>query len=381
MDTVAVVTGTRAEYGLLSPVVDACRARGLDAEYLVTGMHLESAFGHTVREIEAGSVPIRARIPMHVPGDSPLANARSIARGIDGIAEALDAWKPDVVLVLGDRTEAFAAAVAAAALDRVVAHLHGGERTRGGLDESMRHAITKLAHLHFTATEASRERVLRLGEPEDRVFTVGAPGLDRLLDIPRPDRATLSAELGVEIPNRYWLLLQHSVSTDWDTAANEIELTMNALHATDLPVIAIEPNSDPGGDRIRRAIASAVDRHGWLSFASLERHQYLGLMERATAIVGNSSSAIIEAPSLGTPAVNIGLRQEGRERGNNVLDVPFELGAIRDALDRCRHDRAFLECCRRRENPYGDGRASERVATLLAELTPDRSLLRKQITH
>lgn len=381
MDTVAVVTGTRAEYGLLSPVVDACRARGIDAEYLVTGMHLEPAFGHTVREIEAGPVPIRARVPMHVPGDSPLANARSIARGVDGIAEALDAWQPDVVLVLGDRTEAFAATVAGAALDRVVAHLHGGERTRGGLDESMRHAITKLAHLHFTATDASRDRVLRLGEPEDRVFTVGAPGLDRLLGVSRPDRATLSAELGVEVPARFWLLLQHSVSTDWDTAGSEIEMTIAALRATDIPVIVIEPNSDPGGDRIRRALTSAAERHGWLTFASLERHQYLGLMEQAMAIVGNSSSAILEAPSLGTPAVNVGRRQEGRERGSNVIDVAFEVGAIQDALGRCRHDDAFLERCRRRENPYGDGRASERIATILAELTPDRALLRKQITH
>lgn len=381
METLALITGTRAEYGLLAPICEACRSSGIDAEFLVTGMHLESEFGNTAAEIETAGHPIRARVPMHVPGGTPRAYGRSIGVGVAGMVEALDDWGPDGVLVLGDRTEAFAGAVAGAALGLTVIHVHGGERTRGGLDESLRHAITKLAHVHFTATPKSRERVVRMGEPEEHVHAVGAPGLDTLLREPRPTRQELATELGCPLPSHYWLLLQHSVSTDWELAREEIETTLDALCRTGQPIIAIEPNSDPGGDAVRAGLNEATLDSSLTRFPSVTRRQYLGLLEHATALVGNSSSGLLEAPSLGTPVVNVGTRQDGRERGLNVIDAPADASAIARALARCREDQPFLSQCDRRENPYGDGGSSERIAAQLKSWIPDPARIQKQITY
>ena len=378
--TVGVVTGSRAEYGLLRPVMRAIADRGLALRVIVAGMHLAPEFGDTVREIEGDGWSIDARVPMTDGRDTPVATARGIGVGITAMSDEFERLGLDAVLVLGDRVEAFAAAVAAAASNRVVAHVHGGDVTRGGFDESMRHAITKLAHIHFAATAASRDRILRLGERADRVFVVGAPGLDSVRTLPTMSVAELAQAVGGRLETPYLVLLQHPVSTTPDSAATEMEDSLAALQGIGCRTVCIYPNSDAGG---RRMIEVIERRRGepWLAIvANLEHDVYLNLLRHASALVGNSSSGIIEAASFGLPVVNIGPRQQGRERGGNVVDSPASRVAIAGAVQRVLSP-DFARVAKAVTNPYGDGRASERIAETLSTTSATADLLQKQLAY
>lgn len=381
VNRVCVVTGTRAEYGLLRPVMEAVRIEGLDLRVIATGMHLLPEFGETYHEIERDGFRIDARVDMGLPGDTPSAMAKSIGVGICGMTQALEGIASDAVLVLGDRVEAFAGAVAGAGSNLLVAHLHGGERTRGGLDESMRHAITKLAHLHLAATERSRERILRMGENPDWVHTVGAPGLDPVLNGKPLDRGELERRLGFPLQKPLVLAVQHPVSTDCDQAAFQITETLEALKSLGHQTLWIYPNSDAGGRRMIEVLESHRAEPWLRLFANLDHVIYLGLLRHADVLIGNSSSGIIEAPSFRLPAVNIGSRQDGRERSANVLDAGYDRNEILACVRRALSDPEFRRQVQSCVNPYGDGKTGPRVAGILRreEISPAR--LQKQITY
>ena len=374
---IAVLTGTRAEYGLLKPVIAALSER-FTVDVIVAGQHLLPEFGNTVSVVEADGWNIVARVRMMGHGDGHGEMALGIARGIEGITGALLQQGSDAIVVLGDRVEAFAGAVAGAALHRVVVHLHGGEVTKGGLDESMRHAITKLAHLHFVATPDARLRLIRMGEPPARIVVSGAPGLDIVLAAPAGDRGAVEKEIGRELTPPVAVLVQHPVSSAPDLAADEMRTTLEGLRSGGVIVIALYPNSDAGGRRMIEVLESYADQP-WLTIKPTLPHDvYLGLLRNADILVGNSSSAIIEAPSFGLPAVNIGIRQAGRERGDNVIDVPHDAEAIRSAVRFALEDRDFRERIARRRNPYGDGHAARRIAASLGTVEQAAALIQKQ---
>lgn len=378
---VCVVTGTRAEYGLLKPVMQEIRAADLELRLIVAGMHLSYEFGNTVTEIEQDGFAIDAYIDMGLTRDSNAAMTKSVGIGIYGAAQALESIAPDAVLVLGDRVEAFVGAVSGAGLNKLVGHIHGGDRSKGGLDESMRHAITKFAHLHFVATEKSRERVIRMGERPETVYTVGAPGLDAILRAKLYRRDELEQRLGFPLQKTFLLVVQHSVSTDSDNASSQIRETLEAVKALEHQSILIYPNSDAGGRRMIEVIESYRGQPWLHIFQSLDRLTYLSLLRHASVLVGNSSSGIIEAPSFHVPVVNIGVRQAGRERSTNVIDVGHDRMEIQQAIRHALTDHDFRAQVRSCVNPYGDGKASQRIVKLLThlEVTPD--LLQKQITY
>ncbi len=378
---ICVVSGTRAEYGLLRPVMEEIQAAQLELRLVIAGMHLSHEFGNTYREIELDGFKVDSRVDMALSGDNNAAMVKSIGIGIYGLTQALEGIAPDIVLILGDRVEAFAAAVSGAGLNKVVAHLHGGEVTRGGLDESMRHAITKFAHLHFVATEKSHNRLNKMGERPETIYQVGAPGLDSVFKAKLYDLAELENVLGVPIRTPFLVAAQHSISTDADSSAKQMKETLEALKAFGCQTVLVYPNSDAGGRRMIEVIES-YRREPWLSiFQNLARVAYLSLLRHAAVLVGNSSSGIIEAPSFHLPVVNIGTRQAGRERSTNVIDVPPLRNEIRAAISLALTDEEFRARVKICQNPYGDGHASARVVDVLRKLEITPQLLQKQLAY
>ena len=379
---VLVLTGTRAEYGLLRSSMAAIRAHeDLTLQVVATGMHLSPRHGTTVEEIREDGFDVDRTVLMQVDGDTGRAMAKSLGLGTTGLAEAFESLDPDVVLLLGDRDEALAGALAASHMNVPVAHVHGGDATHGGtIDDSIRHAITKFAHLHFPASERSAERIRRLGEEPWRVTTVGAPGLDDVLAGVYEDPTTVLERHDLDPDGPLLLVVQHPLTTEPEHAGEQMAATLDAVGSFDGEVVVIYPNSDAGGDRM---IAEIEAREGGdlRTFRSLPRREYLGLMAAADVMVGNSSSGIIEAPSFGLPVVDVGPRQEGRERAANVVSVPYEVEAIRDALERCISDEGFRDRASDVENPYDYGGAGERIRDRLSEVTLDQRLLRKGMTY
>ena len=350
---VAVVTGTRADWGLLRPVARAVRAHpGLRLRLVVTGTHLTTG---TDAEVDP---PVAARVPMQEPGRTGRhADAVALGRGVAGLADAFERLGPAFVVVLGDRVEALAAASAASVMGVRVAHLHGGDRAEGVADEAMRHAITKLAHLHLTATEESRRRVLGLGEAEASVWGVGSPAIDGLAAVP-------AAAEGPEV-----VVLQHPVGAPDAEERRRMEATLAATAGR--PRVVLHPNLDPGRGGVLAAIEAGVDP-GQVR-VHLPRDAFVGLLKRARLIVGNSSAGLIEAAACRCAAVDIGPRQGGRERPAHAQHAGHDEAEIRAAMARAR-DFDFEGFA----HPYGDGRAGERVAGLLATIDLDRVPLRKR---
>ena len=380
---VCVCTGSRSEYGILRPVMrEVARRKGLRLQVVAAGMHLSKEFGRTVDDIISDGFKIDARVEMLPKTDTPAAMAEAAGRGVIGFTRAFKRLKPDVVVVLGDRIEAFAAATAAVLSRKVLAHIHGGDRAEGGFDDYMRHAITKMAHLHFAATAGSARRIARLGERKDRTFVVGAPGLDEIRPSRLPSAAATKRRLGFKPSDPLILCVQHSVSTHPDSAAAEMRQTLLSLEELALPTVIVYPNCDAGGRRIIRLINEFVARHAhnshnssrrFLAFRSLPRHHYLAIMKAASLMVGNSSSGIIEAASLRLPVVNVGRRQAGRESSGNTIDAPCDKRNIIRAITKVLANDDLRRKLRSAGNLYGDGKASRRIARTLAEipLTPD----------
>lgn len=381
--TVAVVTGTRAEFGLLaSSMAEVERRPGLALSVVATGMHLSPHHGTTVTEIRDRGFEVDRTVDTLLESDTGVGMAKSLGLGVGGLAEALDDLDPDVVLVLGDRGEAFAGGVAAAHLRIPVAHVHGGDAMVGAtIDDSIRHALTKFAHLHFPATERSAERVRRLGEPGWRVTVAGAPGLDDVLAGAYEAGPEVREALDVGPDEPLAVVVQHPLTVAPDRAGEQMRRTLDAVAAVDPATVVVYPNADAGGKRAIAAIRDHPDSDGFLTFENLPRRRYLGLLDAADVLVGNSSSGVIEAPSFDLPVVDVGPRQDGRERADNVTGVPHETDAIRDAVAAALSDPAVRERAAACDNPYDRGGAADRIVDRLETVELDDDLLRKELTY
>src|SRR2546423_1538700 len=377
--SIAVVSVSRSDYGHLLPVLEAIRdAEGLALRLVVGGMHLVPEFGHTVRAMEADGWAIDGRVEMHEPDDTPAAVGAAIGRGVAGFARAWARLTPDLVLVLGDRFEMLAAALAALSFALPVAHVHGGEVTEGAIDNQIRHAITKLAHLHFASAAPHARRLLAMGEEAWRVHTVGAPGLDRLARIEPLSREALAATLGVPAAARWLLVTYHPVTLEDREATAQVDELLATLEKVDATQILPAPAADPAGRSVLRRLEEFVARQPRARLvASLGDRVYLSLLRHADVMVGNSSSGLIEAPSFALPVVNVGSRQDGRLRGDNVLDVPPDRDAILRALETALAP-DFRERLRDRPNPYGDGAAAPRIVRVLRDTPLGDVLVRKK---
>ena len=379
MRTVGVVTVGRSDYGIYTPILQRIGSyESLQARLFVGGMHLSHSFGYTAKWIEDEGRDVAARVEMLAPDDSPRGISTSIGTGVTRFAEAFDASTPDILLVLGDRFEMLAAAIAAAPLNLPVAHIHGGETTEGAFDEGFRHCITKLSHLHFVSTHTHAARVVQLGEEPWRVTVSGAPSLDHLVDFEPLDDPALEERLGASLTRPFLLVTYHPVTLDYASRDEDVDELLQALDDASLPVVMTLPNADTGGRELGERLRTyAAARSGVTLADNLGSRAYFTLMSQASAMVGNSSSGIIEAASFELPVVNIGSRQAGRERAANIMDVPCKRRRIAKAIaEAC--SESFRRCLRGIRNPYGDGTASEQIVGVLESVEIDRRLLMKR---
>lgn len=369
---ICFVTGTRAEFGLMESTLAAIRDHPkLQLQVIATGMHLDRRHGRSLNRI---TYPVDATVPWRAAKGNPLETAQNTGRAIGLLAQRFEELKSEIVLIVGDRVEAFAAATAAHLSGKIVAHIHGGDRALGQVDDSLRHAITKLSHIHFPATKQSAERIKKLGEDPKHIHTVGAPGIDGIADI------VLRRRRGQHIRAANALLILHPIQADERAEYERARLVFGAVNSIGFArLIIVHPNNDPGSRGIARfwetcAISPGIEIH-----RNLDRRRFLGLLRDAAVLVGNSSSGIIEAASFGTPVVDIGPRQLGRERSRNVTNVPYAPAAIVRALNAICNGgkpRRFTG-----QNIYGGRGTGTKIAKVLSSIPLTDSLHRKLITY
>ena len=376
---ICVVTGTRAEFGLLRWLMDAL-AVDPDVELLclATGSHLDPEHGSTVEEIIASGHRVTEEIPILTGGDTIRDITTAFASGVTGLQDALERHRPDLVVLLGDRYETLAAATAAMFCRIPIAHLHGGESTEGLIDEAVRHAVTKLSHLHFTAHEAYRRRVVQLGEDPTHVWDVGALGAEAALRTPQLADSELADLIGVEIPARVLSITVHPLTLNSSQDGPTIDAVLEALEdESDTLLVFTLPNADPNHLLIRERILDFAAQHrNAFAVRSLGQRAYISLMRRSQAVIGNSSSGILEAPTLKVPTIDVGDRQRGRLKPASVVHCEPVVKEIRGALAKVRRS-DFLELVDAMPLPFGDGSTSQRIARLLREQPLDGILFKR----
>ncbi len=379
---ICVVTGSRAEYGLIKPTLDAIEAHPfLELCLIVCGTHLLEDFGNTVGEIEKDGFKIYGRIMNIFPEDTGFSMARSVGVLTEELSKLVNKIQPDLLLALTDLGHALATSIIGTYMNIPVAHVHGGD-VSGTADESVRHAITKLSHIHFPATKKSADRIIGMGEDKWRVHVVGAPGLDSALNSQLLSKDEIIKKYGLSDDDKFLLVIQHPVTTEVDQATIQIRETLDALVEIKHPVILVYPNSDAGGRRMIKTIKEYADRYPFIkTFKSIPHNEYLSLMRAAFVLVGNSSSGIIEAPSFHLPVVNIGTRQEGRERAKNIIDVVHKKEEIKKAIKKALYDEDFKKEVKKCRNPYGDGKTAERIVKILSSINIDRKLIQKRLNY
>ncbi len=371
---ICVATSGRADYGLLTwPMRDIAAAEGLSLQLLVTGTHLEERLGMTVGQIEADGFTIDAHVPMGLTADDPAGLARSSAACLTRAVEALERLRPDMLMLLGDRFETLALAQAAMLTGVPIAHIGGGDVTEGAIDEGIRHAITKLSHLHLVTHQDAARRVIRMGEAPDLVHVVGNPGLDMLTRAPAMDRGVLEARLGRSLGARNLLVTFHPVTTLPDKGRAELDALLKALEPlTDVTLWITRANADPGGMVVNAALEAFATGRPNVSLHDALGPAYLPLLSACDAVVGNSSSGLSEAPSVQTPTVDLGLRQAGRLAGPSVIHCDADPAAISAAIARAVSGVPGFD------NPYGDGQSSARIVEALIAAPSRDILLRKR---
>ncbi|KNZ70108.1 UDP-N-acetyl-D-glucosamine 2-epimerase [Thermincola ferriacetica] len=378
---VCIVTGTRAEYGLFYPLMQEILSDGtLALQICVTGMHLSPEFGLTYKEIEKNGFKIDEKVEMLLSSDSEVGVAKSIGLGIIGFADTFQRLNPDLVILLGDRFETMAAAMAAFVAKIPIAHLYGGELTEGAIDDAIRHSITKMSILHFVSTEEYRRRVIQLGEEPGRVFTVGALGIDNIRTLKLIDRNELEKEINFKLGRRSVLVTFHPVTLEHHSAAEQFLELLKALdYFSDLKIIFTRPNADPDGRVINRLIDGYVGSHPGKAIAltSMGQLKYLSAIRHVDAVVGNSSSGIIEVPSFGKPTVNIGDRQRGRVKAESVIDCEPQAEKIIEAMEKA-FSPEFATFSRKVRNPYGEGNSAARIVKILKDSLESVNGLKKK---
>lgn len=378
MRTIGIVTVSRSDFGIYTPVLRAIQARpDLQLRLYVGGAHLESEFGRTVTSIEAEGFEIHERIEMQL-SDTPEGVARSMGLGTIGFAEAFGRNRPNLLVALGDRFEMHSAVVAALPLRIPVAHIHGGELSQGAIDDALRHSITKLSHLHFVSTAEYARRVIQLGEEPWRVTVTGAPSLDNLKTVDLLSRSELEREFGLDLSKPFLLVTYHPVTIEAEQTEVEIRSLLSALDHLRMPVVFTWPGADAQSHFIIETIEQFARKHSFVQRAvSLGTRAYFSMMNLAVAMAGNSSSGIIEAASFRLPVVNIGNRQSGRLRPANVIDVGSSSSEVLAGIKRA-IDPDFRGGLATLQNPYGDGNAAEKIVNTLASVEINQRLLMKR---
>ena len=367
--TIAIVTGTRAEYGLLKPLIKALHEdENINIQLLVTGMHLSKKYGYTINEIEADGFQITAKIDSHLKGDSAVDISNSVAETTRGFAKILGELNPDLMVVLGDRSEIFAAATAVTIKGIPIAHIHGGETTEGAYDEAFRHAITKMSHWHFTSTETYRKRVIQLGEQPEHVFNVGAIGIDSIANLKLMTKDEFETSIDFKLNKKNVLITFHSVTLENNTSETQFNEILSALDKVeDVTLIFTKPNSDKDGTIISNQIDNYVANHRQkaIAFTSLGQKRYLSSLQYMDVVIGNSSSGIIEVPIFKIPTINIGDRQKGRLMPKSIINcLPLET-KITKALNQA-FSAKFLESISNLKSDYGNGTTTKQIMDILA---------------
>lgn len=370
---ICVITGARAEYGLLRWVMQGIQDdSGLTLQIIATGMHLSPEFGLTFREIEQDGFQIDRKVEMLTSSDTPVGIAKSMGLGLSGFADALNELHPDLIVVLGDRFEIFSAVSAALVARIPVAHVHGGETTEGSIDEALRHSITKMSHLHFVAAEEYRQRVIQLGEQPDRVFMVGGLGVDNIKRMKLLDREALEQSLGIQLGEKSLLVTFHPVTLETGTAADQMAALLAVLDGQhDTQLVFTMPNADTDGRVLKTMIEQFVAQHAnSCAYTSLGQLRYLSCLAHVDGVVGNSSSGLLEAPSFQKGTINIGDRQRGRLQAASVINCEPTRESITTALKHL-YSAGFHTGLRNVRNPYGEGGASEKILATLKSAALD----------
>jgi UDP-hydrolysing UDP-N-acetyl-D-glucosamine 2-epimerase len=378
---IAVVTSSRADYShLYWPLRDLAASDSVDLRLVVMGPHLSPEFGHTFQEIEKDGFAIAARVECLLSSDSDVGMAKSIGVATLGLADLLGAMRPDLLLLIADRYEMLAPASVALALRIPIAHIEGGEISEGAIDDAVRNALTKISHIHFTSTHAARERVIAMGEEEWRVHRAGAPSLDHLRRSKLLAREELERKLQVDLTVPAMLVAYHPVTLAQDTTEEAGEL-FAALDEIRGQILFCYPNADAGSRSLIERTKTFLAKHGHGQlFTNLDAITYWSLLRHVSTLAGNSSSGIMETASFALPTVNIGMRQQGRERAHNVLDTAAERNAIRKAIEKAQ-SREFRNSLMGMANPYGDGHAAEKIVEVLTTVPLGRGLLIKRNTQ
>lgn len=373
---ICVVTGSRAEYGLLQLMMKGIQNdEELVLQVIVTGMHLSPEFGLTYKVIEEDGFTIDAKVEMLLSSDTPVGIAKSIGLGVIGFADALDRLRPDILLLLGDRYEILAAAQAALVARIPIAHIAGGDTTEGAFDEAIRHSITKMSHLHFVTNEVAAKRVRQLGEYPANIYNVGSPGIDQIKRLRMLGREELEKSMDFRFRDKNLLVTFHPVTLDCQSAKEQFQSLLDALNmlGPDIGVIFTMPNADTDGRILIQMVEGYVALHSnTRAYTSLGQRRYLSVLAQIDAVVGNSSSGLYEAPSFKKPTVNIGDRQKGRLQALSVINCTPDTVSIINAIQK-----AFAKDCSDTVNPYGDGESSARIVARLKQIPDYNRLLKK----
>lgn len=370
---ICVITGTRADYGLLRSVMQGIKDDSdLTLQVIATGMHLSPEFGLTYREIEQDGFKIDRKVEMLTSSDTSVGIAKSMGLGLIGFADTLNELKPDLIVVLGDRFEIFSAVSAALVARIPVAHLHGGETTEGAFDEALRHSITKMSHLHFVAAEKYRQRVIQLGEQPDHVFLVGGLGVDNVKQLKLLSRKALEASLGIKLEQKNLLVTFHPVTLETATAEDQMSELLSALaELKDTQLIFTLPNADTDGRALIKMVEKFVEQHhNAHAYTSLGQLRYLSCIAQVDGVVGNSSSGLLEVPSFGKGTINIGDRQRGRLQATSVINCTPDRKSITAAFKRL-YSADFQVSLSEVRNPYGEGGASGKIITTIKNYAID----------
>lgn len=371
MKRIVILTATRAEYGLLKPIIEKLNTdEDFDMRLVVTGTHLVPEFGMTIREIEADQIPIDKKIEIVLSSDTPVAVSKSMGLAMISFAEYFEECDPEALIVLGDRYETLAVCCAAMNARIPIFHLHGGEATEGLIDEAVRHSITKMSYLHFASTESYRRRIIQMGENPERVFNVGAMGVENALHMPLLSKAELEASLGRKLGEKFAVGTFHPVTLEKNTAEIQAKELLSAIEGYgDLVFLFTKANADSGGRIINKLMEEYAGNHRNLILVdSLGMQRYLSAVSHASFVIGNSSSGLIEVPSFGIPTINIGDRQKGRIAGRTVIWCEPQRDDICRAID-TGLSRTFRESIKNAVNPYGSGNTSDKIISIVRDFT------------